>query len=96
MSRMKITDDPAKRVGAIIHNARLVCHMSRNELAGLLRITPKELAKYEHATAQIPAEILEHLFLMGYKMMRIRVLEHRYRQNRRMFRSIKQIVAEIP
>lgn len=96
MTKMKITDDPAKRIGAIMYNARIVGHLSRNELAGLLRVTPEELATYEHGTAQIPADILEHLFLMGYKMMRVRVLEHRYRQNRQLFRKLKQIVAKVP
>ena len=58
MTRMKMPDDTMGRVGAIMHNARMSCRMSRDELADMLRILPNELAAYEHGKIKIPAGII--------------------------------------
>lgn len=95
MTKMNIPDADTKRVGAIMHNARMVCHMSRDELSDLLNIMPNDLAEYEHGRTVIPADVLERVFIMGYSLMRIRVLENRYRCQRAAFRKIKQVVKEV-
>ncbi|MBD5401091.1 helix-turn-helix transcriptional regulator [bacterium] len=91
MTKMNVTDDPAQRVGAIMHNARMMCHMARNELAERLGISPAELSAYEHGRAPIPEHLLEYIFTIGYNTMRARIFQERYRQQRRAFRKIKQI-----
>ena len=94
MTKMKVSDESTRRIGAIMHNARLVCHMSRNELAELLRISPAELSTYEHGRTSIPQHLLEYIFILGYNTMRIRSLRERYRYQCRVFRKIKQVVKE--
>ncbi|MBD5400996.1 helix-turn-helix transcriptional regulator [bacterium] len=96
MTRMKMPDDTMGRVGAIMHNARMSCRMSRDELADMLRILPNELAAYEHGKIKIPADVLEHVFAMGFSMLRFRTLTSKYRMQRRIFRNLKQSSAEMP
>lgn len=94
MTKMNILDANTKRVGAIMHNARQMAHISRDELADLLDIMPNDLAAYEHGRTVIPADLLERVFVMGYSLMRIRVLENKYRRQRNVFRKLEQTIKE--
>lgn len=96
MTKMKVSDDPARCIGAIMHNARLMCHMSRNELAEMLRMSSAELGVYEHGKVPIPEHLLEYIFTIGYNTLRVRGLQYRYRYQRRVFRKIKQTVNAVP
>ena len=91
---MKKTNKPANQMGFAMLCARQQCHLQPDEVALLLRITPAELFEYERGTEHMPTDVLQHVFIMGYKMMRIRVLEDRYRRQRRMFQKIKTAVTE--
>jgi len=93
--KMKQIDETAGRVREIMRAARQVCHISHDEAAALLRIMPNELSEYEYGVSKIPADILERMFVLGYKMMRIRVLESRYRRQRNIFQKIKQAMADV-
>ena len=96
MSKRKPIDATAARLGAALYHARHNGHISRNELAMVLHIMPDELAKYEHGVEPIPPDVLEHLFVMSYKMLRVRSLESRYRSQRQFFYKLRNAVNEIP
>ena len=96
MKQNNQTDKTAKHIGEALQHARIVLHISRDEASDLLRIMPNELTEYERGITKIPTDILSHIFLLGYKMMRLRTLEERYRMQRRIFRKLKQSIADIP
>ena len=94
MKKRKQIDETAGRLGAAMYRARVTRHLSRDEVSALLYIMPDELSEYERGIKKIPDEILQHVFTLGYKMMRFRNLEDRYRQQRKIFRKIKQTVSD--
>lgn len=96
MIKQKPIDETAGRIGTAMYNARVMRHLSRNEVSALLCIMPDELAAYERGVKKIPHEILQHVFIMGYKMMRFRNLEDRYRAQRKFLRKLKQTVTDMP
>lgn len=95
MQKRKQIDETAGRLGAAMRQARLARHLSRDEVGTLLYIMPDELSEYERGIKKIPDEILQYVFSMGYKMMRFRNLEDRYRLQRRIVRKIKQTVTAV-
>ena len=88
----KTIDDTAGRVGAMLRQARRVCHMPQDDAAALLHIMPDKLAEYERGFTKIPSALLERMFVLGYKMMHVRVLENRYRQQNIAFRRLQRTV----
>ena len=90
----KPIDETAGRVGAMMRQARRVCHMPTDDAAALLHVMPNELVAYERGFTKIPTDLLERMFVMGYKMMHVRVLENRYRQHRMALMKIKRTVAD--
>ena len=94
MSKKQI-DQTAGRVGAMMRRARRMCGLSTDDLATMLRIMPDELAAYEHAHKEIPMSILEHMFVMSYKMIQVRIIEYRYNRQRNFLRSKKQPVTSV-
>lgn len=84
-------DEMALRVGSALRHARMACRMDLTEAATLLRITPKELGYYERGISKMPTDIIERLILLGYKMIRMRVLENTYRRYRNIFRRLSYI-----
>ena len=93
---MKQIDETAGRMGFAMRHARKQCRLSADEVAILLHITSAELLSYERGTDKIPTDIIERVFIMGYKMMRVRVLENSYRKYRRIFRKLKQSGVDLP
>ena len=94
MAKQKRIDITAGRVGTALRQARNKCKMSTDDAATILHIMPEELAAYEHGVQEIPQNILEHLFVMGYKMIQVRIIEHRYHNQRKLFRQFKQMCTD--
>ncbi|MBD5400407.1 helix-turn-helix domain-containing protein [bacterium] len=92
MAKYKQINETAGRMGAMLRRARRVCGMPTDDAAELLRVTPHEMFEYEHGITEIPIEILENMFIMGYKMKQVRVLEKRYIKKRDFLRMTKQAV----
>ena len=90
MAKLKRIDAVARRPGTILRLARQKCHMSTDDAACMLRIMPSALAEYEHGVREVPQHIMEHMFVMGYKMIQVRTIEHRYHNQRKLFRKINQ------
>ncbi|MBD5391278.1 helix-turn-helix transcriptional regulator [bacterium] len=95
MNKIKPIDKTAAYVGRTIYHARRTCHISRDELSRMLGIMPSELSEYEVGITKIPEDVLTHMFVMGYKMMRVRSLESRYRRQRQLFHKLKNAVNEM-
>lgn len=94
MAKQKQIDATAGRMGAMLRQARHVCRMSTDDAALMLRIMPADLAAYERGIQEIPLNVLEHIFVMGYKMMQVRIIEYRYQNQRNMFRKLNQICTD--
>ncbi|MBD5400858.1 helix-turn-helix transcriptional regulator, partial [bacterium] len=90
MSKYKQINETTGRMGAMLRRARRVCNMSTDEAAELLRAPPQQMFEYEHGITEIPQEILESMFIMGYKMKQVRILEKRYAVMRDFLRMTKQ------
>lgn len=90
MTRTKPIDETAGRLGTIMCNARRLCYMPHDEVAKLLRIPPADMLEYERGTKKIPADVLERVIVLGYKMLRIRALESRYIRQRMVLRRVKE------
>lgn len=91
---MKTIDETAGRIGRAMISARHVCRLTRDDVADLLHIMPNDLVEYERGHTKIPHDILERIFMLGYKTMHLRKLERMYRQQRWIFRKIKQTVLD--
>lgn len=91
MAKIKQIDATAGRMGAMLRQARRMCQMSTDDAALMLHIMPDELVSYERGTHEVPLNVLEHLFVMGYKMMQIRIIERKYHNQRMQLRKLKQI-----
>ena len=91
MSKTKQIDATARRMGAMLRRARHMCQMSMDETALMLRIMPDELVTYERGVQEIPLHIMEHIFIMGYKMMQVRIIEGKYRQQRKFCQKVNQV-----
>ena len=83
-------DETAVRLGRAIRIARENCHLSLDAAAVLLRVRPMELAEYEAGTVQIPADIMQRISIMGFKMMQARRFDRRYIRLRKMMERLKQ------
>ena len=94
MAKQKQIDITAGRLGAMLRRARHMCKMSTDDAATMLRILPDDLAAYEHGTREVPLNVLEHMFIMGYKMIQVRTIEHRYHNQRKIFRQLKQMCTD--
>ena len=94
MAKTKQIDATAGRMGAMLRSARQMCHMSTDDAALLLRIMPDELAAYERGIMEVPLHIMEHMFVMAYKMMQVRIIERRYYDQRAMLKKLKQICTD--
>ena len=86
----KPIDETAVRLGRAIRLARDNCHLSLDAAAVLLRVLPMELAAYEAGITQIPADILQRITIMGYKLLQARRFDRRYIRMRKMMEKIKQ------
>lgn len=75
--------------------ASCMCRLSQDNTAMFLSIMPTDLAQYECGITKIPFDVLEYLFVMGYKMLQVRTTETRYRKQRKIFNKIKNTVSEI-
>ena len=95
MKTTKPIDDNMAHLGSSMKNARQQCRISMDEAAGLLHITPNELFEYERGAKPVPRDILQRLFIMGYKMIEVRVVNHQYQAHRSAFRKIERIMTEI-
>ena len=94
MAKQKQIDITAGRLGVTLRQARQRCHMSTDDAAAMLHIMPDELAAYEHGTGEIPLNVMEHMFVMAYKMIQVRIIEHRYHNQRKMFLKLNQICTD--
>lgn len=93
--KQKPIDTTAGRMGAMLRSARQMCKLSTDDASSILHILPDDLAAYEHGVWEIPLGVLEHMFIMGYKMIQVRIIEHRYHNQRKILRQIKQISADV-
>ena len=91
MEKQQPIDETAVRLGRAIRLARENCQLSIDAAAVLLRVLPMDLAEFEAGTAQIPADIMQRITVMGYKMMQARRFDRRYIKLRKMMAKIKQI-----
>lgn len=92
---MKTVNKFDERLGVVLRRGRYASGLTHDELARLLRIMPDELLAYERGRSEIPLNILERIIVMGYKMIIIRSLEKKYRLEQKVFRKIKQSVAQL-
>ena len=95
MAKTKQIDATARRMGAMLRRARQVCQMSTDETALMLRIMPDELVAYERGVQEIPLHIMEHIFIMAYKIMQVRIIEGKYRQQRKFCQKQNQIDTDV-
>ena len=95
MQNKKPIDDTARRVGKMLCDARRVLYMPHDEVARLLHIMPDELLAYERGVEKIPADVLLWIILLGYKLLRIRKMEHNYRNQRRIFYKLRKTITEL-
>lgn len=93
MSKKPRIDQTATRMGAALLHARRHCGLNTDDAALLLRIESDELASYEHGIAEMPMDILLYIFTMGYKIIEIRMIERRYRNQRHILKCAKQIIS---
>ncbi len=91
--KTKQIDETAGRIGLAMQAARRTHHLKRNDVAELLRITPHELVRYENGTDKVPFDILQRIFVHGYKAIQMRSLESKYHHQRCMFRKMKEYYA---
>ncbi|MBD5391429.1 hypothetical protein HDR66_01330 [bacterium] len=96
MSKKQQINQTVGRVGAMLRQGRRLCKMEQCDAAKLMRISTAELDEYERGFAEIPLGPLEHIFTMGYKMMQVRSLEHRYHTQRSILRKIKALGTSVP
>ena len=89
----KPIDETAQRLGTSMRVAREYCRLSIDELAGILRVMPTELYEYECGIRQIPTDILQRIFIMGYKMMYARRCDRRYIKLRQLMCKASRTVA---
>ena len=92
MQKQKPIDETAGRVGAMMRQARRDCRMPTDDAAALLFVMPEELVAYERGLKKIPVDVLNRFFVMGYKMMHVRVLEKKFRRQRRVLQKLAQSV----
>lgn len=87
-------DDTAKRISCAMRQARNTSRLSRDDVADMLHIMPNELVAYERGTSKVPMDILQRVFVMAYKLMEIRFLEHHYFLSRKKhYKKTKQVPA---
>lgn len=91
MAKIKQIDATARRMGAMLRRARRMCQMSTDETALMLRIMPDELVAYERGMQEIPLHIMEHIFIMGYKMMQVRIIENKYYRQRKLYQKLSNL-----
>ncbi len=96
MQKAKQIDETAGRIGRAMMHARHALRIPRDEAASLLHLLPNELSEYERAITKIPQDILERMFLLGYRMMRFRTLEDKYRLQRKFYRKLKDTIDQVP
>ena len=96
MQKPQTIDATTGRLGRALRTARTANHMSADEASRLIDILPDELIQYERGRGKMPQDVLEHLLLMGYRMIHFLTLEKRYRFQRRIYRKIKDFVNEVP
>lgn len=94
MKTVKAIDDNMARLGVTFRHAREECRLSLDDAAGILHIMPNELFEYEHGAKPVPTDILYRLFVMGYKMIEVRVITRRYQVHRNVLRKLKRTIAE--
>lgn len=94
MSNNKPIDDTARRVGKMMCDARRMLYIPHDEIAKLLHIMPDELLSYERGTKKIPADVLLWIIVLGYKLLRVRKMEHDYRNQRRILYRLKKTLTE--
>ncbi len=94
MAKIKRIAAAAQRPGKILRLARRACNMTTDDAAIMLHVLPSVLAEYEHGITEVPQHILEHMFIMGYKMKQIRLIEARYHRQRKLLRKLDQIDTE--
>ncbi len=78
-----------------MRQARRVCRLSQDDAAMFLSIMPTDLAQCECGIIKMLFDVLEHMFVMGYKMLQVRTTETRYRKQWKIFNKIKNTVPEI-
>lgn len=88
---MKKTKDTASYIGVGMKRARYKCGITLDDAATMLRVSPAELHDYERGRLQMPLDVMEHVFIMGLRMMHNRLLEELYRRQRRIFRKLKEL-----
>ena len=92
--KKKAINETAAHMGRALFAARQTARLTHADSADLLGITVEEQLEYERGAAQIPIEVLEHMFTVGYKMIGIRILEKKYRIKRDFIRKLKQTIRE--
>lgn len=80
---MGMPKTPAKTIAVAMRYARRRNYASCAEIAQLLRISQQELSSYEQGTKEIPLNILEMIFTLGYTLMRTRHVQYEYWRMRR-------------
>ena len=90
---MKKTKDTAQYIGVVMNRARYKSGIALDDAAKMLRVSPGELYDYERGRLQMPLDVMEHVFIMGLRMMHNRLLEELYRRQRRIFRKLKELEA---
>lgn len=94
MQTVKAIDENQARLGLSLRVGREECRLSLEDAAHMLHIMPNELFEYEHGAKPVPMDILQRLFIMGYKMIEVRIINNRYQVQRNMFKKIESAVAK--
>lgn len=81
---MKQNDETARRVAHAMRRARATTIIPRTHLARLMNISTTQLGLYECGRDDVPDDILERIFTLGYMMMHVRNLNRYYMQMARM------------
>jgi len=87
-------DDTAARMGIAMRYARQNAFIPKDEIATLLGITPNELHEYEQGVRQLPIDIMQRIFAIGYVTIHIRSMEDIYRRKRHLFNKLKKLERE--
>lgn len=94
MQTVKAIDENMAHLGLSLRVGRKECRLSLSDAAHLLHIMPNELFEYECGAKPVPADLLSRLFIMGYKMIEIRLINNRYQIQRNMFQKIERATAK--
>jgi len=86
--KMTAVNETAKIIGIALRQARISSYIPRDNVARMLRISPKELRAFETAQTAIPMSVLQCLFAQALNMMNARDIQIKYTEYSRRLRDL--------